>query len=307
MRTEPHPALKRLKARIREILPPEYQDSYEEVQPVSMGSAGLKYSTDGKVAWGEIWQSFCNLAMAGGPPHKGMLLEPGSPAEIAAHREQYRQVVAEICRGIHLATGLAAAPSPAPGWVCVQCADPAMAEWLVRAIVMENVSAHWDGTTIELPAGPQYRMAKEIKNVITSVAKTHHYWDGHMWPEQTRSIAQLFSQMAAESPLVQPAVSGYDFQADEHQKLCRPMADAIRISTGLRASRHSYAGWLGLDCRSVGAAIWMMRALVASNVLSRREETVLFVPVNPRTDPDGAAVIRAVVEVYGFAVAEELL
>ena len=31
----------------------------------------------------------------------------------------------------------------------------------------------------------------------------------------------------------------------------------------------------------------MMRALVASNVLARREGTVLFVPVNPSIDPRG--------------------
>ena len=57
-----------LEARIKTILPPQYQDCYEDVQPVSMGSAGLKYGPDGKVAWNEIWGSFCDLAMAGGPP-----------------------------------------------------------------------------------------------------------------------------------------------------------------------------------------------------------------------------------------------
>ena len=39
-----------------------------------MRAAGLKYDADGKVAWDEIWGSFCDLAMAGGPPHKGKLL-----------------------------------------------------------------------------------------------------------------------------------------------------------------------------------------------------------------------------------------
>ena len=33
----------------------------------------------------------------------------------------------------------------------------------------------------------------------------------------------------------------------------------------------------------------MMRALVASNVLSRREGTTLFVPVNSVTDPTGTS------------------
>src|SRR6476469_8241662 len=83
-------------SRLKTILPDEYQDSYDDVQPVSMGSAGLKYDRDGKVAWDEIWGSFCDLAMAGGPPHKGTLLEPAAPEEIEAHPNRYRWVVEEI-------------------------------------------------------------------------------------------------------------------------------------------------------------------------------------------------------------------
>src|SRR3954470_4237319 len=85
-----------LESRIRTILPEEYQDTYEDVQPVSMGSAGLKYAPDGKVAWDEIWATFCDLAMAGGPPHKGVLLEPGSSSAIETDPERYRLVVEEI-------------------------------------------------------------------------------------------------------------------------------------------------------------------------------------------------------------------
>ena len=40
------------------------------------------------------------------------------------------------------------------------------------------------------------------------------------------------------------------------------------------------------------AAVWMMRLLVASNVLTRREGTALFVPVNPAADPEGRAIAR---------------
>ena len=47
----------------------------------------------------------------------------------------------------------------------------------------------------------------------------------------------------------------------------------------------------------------MMRALVASNVLARREGTVLFVPVNPATDPEGRRVAAAVARVCRFASA----
>ena len=283
-----------LEARLKAILPEQYQDCYEDVQPVSMGSAGLKYGDDGKVAWDEIWGSFCDLAMAGGPPHKGTLLEPGSRAEIEAERERYLDVEEEICRGITLVTDLEAEPSPVLGWVRVECLTEGMAEWLVRAVVMENISARCDGQMLDLPAGPGYRVEKEIKNVITSIAKTCHYWLDHMWPPQQRAIGNLFSKMAMESALVQPGQV-------EDEELRDKMAVTLEQRTGLKASEHRYAGWLGVECSDARAAIWMMRALVVSNVLARREGTVLFVPVNAESDPGGEIVVQSVGRVYGFA------
>ena len=292
-------ALAALEFRLRTVLPEEYQDCYDDVQPVSMGSAGLKYGSDGKVAWNEMWATFCDLAMAGGPPHKGMLLEPGTQAEIDANSGRYEQVVDEIVRGVRLVTGLAARGSGTPGWVRVDCHGDAMAGWLLRAIVMENVSARCEGSALDLPAGPHYRLEKEIKNVVTVIAKTCHYWTGHMWRAQKREIAELFAKMADGSPLVEPALAGDS--ADGHEQMSTRMAGAIHQNTGLTRSRHRYTGWLGLDCASVGTAIWMMRALVASNILSRREETTLFVPVNPATDVTGDIVVRAVSRIHRLA------
>jgi sirohydrochlorin cobaltochelatase len=300
MSLEDQAALKTLEARIRTILPEEYQDCYEDVQPVSMGSAALKYGSDGKVAWNEIWATFCDLAMAGGPPHKGTLLEPATQAEIDAHPDRYRDVVNEICRGAVMATRLAAKPSPIPGWIRVDCSDYGMSEWLVRAITMENVSVRCEGAALDLPAGPSYLVEKEIKNVITVIAKTCHYWTGHIGPAQQRAIANLFDKMAVESPLVQPEVSSHAFQSHGGRILRDEMAEAIHKLTGLRASDHQYFGWIGVECPNVRAAIWMMRAMAVSNVLSRREGTVLFLPINPRRDPHGEAVIRTVVRIHGF-------
>ena len=45
----------------------------------------------------------------------------------------------------------------------------------------------------------------------------------------------------------------------------------------------------------------MMRALVASNVLARREETTLLVPVNPTVDPGGTMVAARVTRVQALA------
>src|SRR6185295_14616696 len=176
-------ALEDLDVRIRAILPEQYQDVYEDVQPISMGSAGLKFANDGRVAWNDIWATFCDLAMAGGPPHRGMLLEPATEESIAAQPERYKAVVEEIARGINLVTGLPARPGE-PGWVEVRCRTQGMAGWLVRAIVMENVVARHNAETMFLPAGPEFRLEKEIKSVITATAKTNHYWTGHMSDDQ---------------------------------------------------------------------------------------------------------------------------
>ena len=306
MRSEDRQAFEALELRIRTILPEEYQDSYEEVEPVSMGSAGLKYGRDGKVAWNDIWATFCDLAMAGGPPHKGNLLMAASRQEIDAEPERYGQVVDEICRGIEMVTGLAAAPSPVAGWVRVECTS-VTAGWMARAIVMENVSARCHGSILDLPAGPGYRVEKEIKNVVTAVAKTGHYWLDHTCASQQRKIGDLFDEITAESPLIQPALAGHGFDAEMDQMLRRKLAGKIHEATGLKPWDVPCDGWLGVVCPSVMSAIWMMRALVVSNVFARREDTVLFVPVNPETDPHGDTVVRVTSRVHRFARARSIL
>lgn len=300
-------ALEALETRLKAILPEEYQDCYEDVQPVSMGSAGLKYGSDGKVAWDDIWDTFCDLAMAGGPPHKGKLLEAGSEADITAEPVRYQQATDEICRGIRMVTDLAVMPSPITGWVRIACENSGMAGWLARAIVMENISARFEGASLDLPAGPNYRVEKEIKNVITAIAKTSHYWVDHMWLSQQRTIGELFEKMEVETPFIQPALNGDNFDGYTEELLLNKVAAAISEGTGLQRSQRRYTGWLGIDCPSVRTAVWMMRSLVVSNVLSRREETAFFVPINPASDPHGEVVTQAVIRIHGFAKAKEVL
>ncbi len=263
-------ALDRLDARLRILLPEQYQESYGSVQPVSMGSAGLKFDAEGRVAWDQIWQSFCDLAMAGGPPHKGALLEPGAAPDIAAKPEPYDAVVEEICRGIWMAADLPVQADTRPGWVRVQCHSATMADWLTRAIVMENVAARSSGVMLYLPAAPHFRVDKEIKNVITVIAKTAHYWMGHMSRSQKTLIADLFATMDRESPLLEPPVE-------------------------------RWADWRGLECESVATAVWSMRALAAFNVLARREQKSVLVPINRESDPGGRLADGALAEAVRLA------
>jgi hypothetical protein len=231
-------AFEALDARLRTLLPEEYRDSYEEVQPVSMGSAGLKYDADGRVAWDQMWGSFCDLAMAGGPPHKGTLLEPGTEREIDARYGRYDEVAEEICRGIRMVTGLRSYVSPTVGWVSVTCHGDGMAGWLVRAIVMENVAARRRGAILELPAAPHFRLEKEIKNVVTVIAKTCHYWLGHMPRDQQRTVAELFVTMTEESPFIEPDLSSpWTTTANSPRASLHGFTD-----TGLQVES-SYVGW----------------------------------------------------------------
>jgi sirohydrochlorin cobaltochelatase len=145
-----------------------------------MGAAGLKFDAHGKAAWNEIWTDFCDLALAGGPPHRGTLLEPVSPDTVAADPEGYRHVLEELERGIRMVTGLEVVQSASPGWIGMVCTDEVMAVWLLRAIVVENISVRREGTTLYFPASPTFRLESEIKNVITVIAKTTHYWGEHV-------------------------------------------------------------------------------------------------------------------------------
>lgn len=301
MNPEERRAFETFELRVRAILPEEYQDRYEQVEPVSMGTAALVYGQDGKVAWDDVWGSFCELAMAGGPPHKGRLLQAATAEEVAAEPLLYRRVVDEICRGIRMVSDLAVMPSPVPGWVRVACDSAVTAGWLARAIVMENVSARCEGTWLDLPAGPHYRVEKEIKNVITAVAKTGHYWLEHVLAGQQKSVSDLFDAITAESPLIQPAVVGFGFEAAADVALRAKIAQKMQAATGLKPWDVPCDGWQGVICPSVKAAIWMMRGMVVSNLFARREDTVLFVPVNPISDPEGEVVARVMAKVYGFA------
>lgn len=307
MRSDTREALVALELRLKAILPEIYQDAYEDVQPISMGSASLKYGSDGRVAWDDMWGSFCDLAMAGGPPHKGSLLEPGLQADIDAQPDRYRQVTAEIGRGVSLVTGRVAERSPNSGWVRMSCPTEGVAEWLHRAIVMENISARHEGAALDLPAAPGFRLEKEVKNVITVVAKTCHYWIDHIPRRQQRSIATLFGKMAQESPLAEPAFSDDGCRSDLQQATFDRMVKSIHRETGLGTSTHHYVGWLGVECPNVRAAIWMMRALVVSNVLSRREGTVLFVPVNHVNDRDTERVLTSLASIHQLACARGVL
>jgi hypothetical protein len=124
---------------------------------------------------------------------------------------------------------------------------------------------------------------------------------------QRQAIERLFTELEQSAPLIQPSLTPDGVRLAADAALYAGMADRIHRHTGLAVSPHHYAGWLGLVCASVNAAVWMMRALVVSNVLARREGVVLFVAVNPAVDPNGGRVAEAVVRLHRLAMAHSAL
>ena len=283
--------------RLKILLPPEYQDRYEEVQPNSMGSAGLRYGSDGRVAWDTIWGSFCDLAMAGGPPHRGTLLQPGTSREAEEDPDKYRKVVAEICRGVRLLTGLAADAAPVLGWVRMYCRNEAMAGWLARAIALENISVYVQGSVVCLPAAPSFRIEKEIKNVLTAVAKSSHYWVAHSSVERHRQVARLLMEMDRESLLLQPALQAKE--SNWSRASAHATSDAIEATRGIKCSADDSAGWIRIDAGSVDLAVRMVRTLIVCNILARREENIVLVPHNCIADPNGELLSAGLREALG--------
>ena len=151
-----------------------------------MPAAPMKYKEDGTVDWGTMWENFCVLAQEGGPPHRGEMLQAQNDPDV--NSATYRLAVTEIIRGIREVSGLCAATSN-PGWLAVTCDSEEMARWLSEAIEEENVAAQATGLTLFVPVGDYYSVKKEIKNVITAVAKTTHYWQEHLPPEVKQTLA----------------------------------------------------------------------------------------------------------------------
>lgn len=162
----------------RQLLPTRY-DGDTVVLADPMGAADLTYNDDGTIAWDVMWQNFCDLALAGGPPHRGTLLEPVNPESIARNPAAYEIVMRELERALPLVTGLPTCRSVAVGWIGLVCESEAQALWLLRAIVVENVSVRREDTVLYFPVGPDFTLGGEIKNIVTVVAKATHYWQEH--------------------------------------------------------------------------------------------------------------------------------
>ena len=143
-----------------------------------MPAAPFVWREDGRPDWSAMWTTFCELALHGGPPHRGPEQALRGLETETTEAVSDPAILDEIQRGIRETTGLLAEPV-SPGWIAIPCESRSMAEWLAAAIALENVEARAEGDRLLLPAGPGFRLEDEVKSLITVTAKTHHYWTMH--------------------------------------------------------------------------------------------------------------------------------
>ena len=269
-----------LDARVSALLPPRYQHCYTSVSPNSMGSAGLEYDSDGAVAWNQIWTTFCDLALAGGPPHRGKLLGPVSAAEAAADPGRYGLVLAgarsrhrahdRFAGGQGLRTGL--------GRCAVRVAGRGRLA-PVSGQCRERIRRRRQ-SVLQLPAGPGFRVEKEIKNVVVALAKSYHYWDGHLTAAQQSLAAR--GMLEAATPAEAAA------SPSEYEAAVREVEYALLVA-GLPTLTRRYVGWVGVETGGEEDAVWLLRAVLVEQVLARREENVLYLAVDATAGSDSAA------------------
>src|SRR3954471_21927818 len=135
------------------VFPPSLVSHGEIARPKAasapMSSAAFVYRDDGAPDWAAMWSGFCELALFGGPPHRGedsALLADSCGMNSAATPEGF-DAITEIRRGIYETTALESG-SAGDGWLAVRCESRKMAAWLCASIILENVDARCEGDVL---------------------------------------------------------------------------------------------------------------------------------------------------------------
>ena len=198
---------------------------------------------------------------------------------MVAAPEECRTVAEELSRAIRLTTHLSVESTFAPGWLAVRCDSEATAACLQFAVVAENISARRSQSRLLLPAGPRFRIETEIKNVTEALAKSYHYWDGHLSESQQLALsrAEVVEPATREEILSNP---------DDYRREVSKVAADIRTTADLPVDSQRYAGWIGIDFPSEEVTVWLLRAIVVDGILVRRERTTLFLPVRAASATD---------------------
>jgi hypothetical protein len=139
-----------------------------------MSSAPFVWRSDGRPDWRVMWGDFCELALFGGPPHRG----PENPLRAVVEPDPLVDtvgIIAEIQRGIWETTGLDSDLVRA-GWLGIL----SRGAWRRGcAAIPENVDALCEDECLLVPASERFTVENEV-SIITVVAKIHHYRIEHV-------------------------------------------------------------------------------------------------------------------------------
>ncbi len=127
---------------------------------------------------------------------------------------------------------------------------------------------------------PTFRVEKEIKNVVVALAKSSHYWDGHLTAAQ--------QSLAAEGVWEAATPSEAAANPSEYEAAVREVENSL-LAARLPTSPRRYVGWVGVETGSEEDAVWLLRAVLVEQVLARREGKVLYLPVGATPSSDQAA------------------
>lgn len=173
-----------LRAWLRARAKPTALTTFDPGASAPMSSAPFEFLPDGRPDWGAMWTTFCELALYGGPPHRGEdnpVPEPGDSTQPLRG-----EMLTELQRGITETTGLESRSTDEP-WLSIRCHSTRMAAWMCAAIILENVDARCEREQLQVPACQGFELKNEIKSLITVIAKVHHYWQAHLMCKEPTS------------------------------------------------------------------------------------------------------------------------
>jgi len=112
----------------------------------------------------------------------------------------------------------------------------------------------------------------------------HHCWTSHGPARQDQSI---FTPLLYPLTYCQNSLTESDYQL-----LVTPMAGSLSQISGWDCDPARYYGWIGVMCPSVEATVWLLRMLIVSGIMVRREESTLYLPTGNGTAPQAAQVVK---------------
>ena len=112
------------------------------------------------------------------------------------------------------------------------------------------------------------------------MAKSCHYWDGHLTSAQ---------QSLAAGHVCEPATPAEAAASPAEYDAALAEVERNLLAAGLATSPRRYVGWIGVETSDDEAAVWMLRAILVEKVLARREGRVIYLPVGATPNPDQAA------------------